>query len=306
MTEHNRKLVIIGNGFDLAHGLKTKGRDFREYLQNANEELLYFLESCARIDLWSDFERSLGHLDRKEIYTEELDGFDMIKNDEDEGRNHQVADRIRNIEDLIIDDTKRYLNSWILSIDTEVTPFQNIKKILNDAKVVSFNYTSTLETTYNLPSDNIIYLHGKAEIIQPRNQDDYFCPEPVPELVIGHGENVEPIDPGTYASSMSDEIVLDEVFSEGHRDILVELKKDTSKYMSRLNDVLCPMKEIYIIGHSLSEIDGPYFRAIARYVRPDTSIYVTYFGDDDLQRKRDVVQDYFFDGSCLFKKLEEL
>ena len=306
MTLQNNKLVIIGNGFDLAHGLETKWNDFKGYLQDCNEELFHYLESCSHINLWSDFERALGHLDRREIYANELYSFDMIKNDEDEGRNHQVADRIRNIEDLIIDDTKRYLNSWILSIDTKVAPFQNIQNILNDAKVVSFNYTSTLETTYNLSSDNIIYLHGKAEIIQPRNQDDYFCPEPIPELVIGHGEDVEPIDPGTYANSMSDEIVLDEVFSEGHRDILVELKKDTSKYMPRLYNVLRPIEEIYIIGHSLSEIDGPYFKEIALHTQPNTSIYVTYYGDKDLRQKKRLIKDYFTLGNFYFKKIEEL
>ena len=59
-------LYILGNGFDLAHGLKTRYSDFRDYLakkqRNKISSLLDTLESVYDQDkLWSDFERALGN-----------------------------------------------------------------------------------------------------------------------------------------------------------------------------------------------------------------------------------------------------
>lgn len=65
------RLFIIGNGFDLAHGLKTKYEDFRKYLEENNENFLYRLEYmygfCRESNkkyvekyLWQDFEKNLG------------------------------------------------------------------------------------------------------------------------------------------------------------------------------------------------------------------------------------------------------
>lgn len=307
---HKKNLIIIGNGFDLAHGLETRWSNFKEYLSLFNEELLHYLEQCAENDLWSDFEKGLGKLNRKKIYANELSDFDCIKNDDDDGRNHQMADRIRNVEDLIIDDTKRTLNNWILSIDVNVTPFENLKQILNGALVITFNYTQTLEMTYGLNSSNIVYLHGKAESIPSRTKDDYFAPDPVPDIVIGHGEDVTPVDVGSFANGMSDEIVLDEVEIEGHRDILIELKKDTSRYMHRIDYILNSMDSfdnIYIIGHSLSPIDAPYFNAIASCTNAKTHIYVTYCPElENKQKKESKVKQFFHSNLITVKEIEEL
>lgn len=309
-----KNLVIIGNGFDLAHNLKTKWSDFKDYLCQFNIELLDILEGCItteiKNDLWSDFEKNLGKINRKEIYAEELFGFDMIKNDEDERRNHQMADRIRYIEDLIIDGTKRTLNNWILSIDVNVHPFKNIQRILKNAQVISFNYTSTLETSYDISPNNIVYLHGKAVELSYDTSHDYFESKPVPKIVVGHGEKIEPIDIGTFADDMSDEIVLDEVQSEGHRDVLLELKKDTVKYISRLNHILSSMDDydnIYIIGHSLSDIDAPYFHNIASRIAAHTKIFVTYFKDGETKsEKKDRVKHFFPQNEVLFEEIENL
>lgn len=307
---HKKNLIIIGNGFDLAHGLETRWSNFKEYLSLFNEELLYYLEQCAENDLWSDFEKGLGKLNHKEIYANELSDFDCIKNDDDDGRNHQMADRIRNVEDLIIDDTKRTLNNWILSIDVNVTPFENLKQILNGALVITFNYTQTLEMTYGLNSSNIVYLHGKVESIPSRTKDDYFAPDPVPDIVIGHGEDVTPVDVGLFANGMSDEIVLDEVETEGHRDILMELKKDTSRYMHRIDYILNSMNSfdnIYIIGHSLSLIDAPYFNAIASCTNVKTHIYITYCPElESEQEKESQVRQFFPSNSITVKEIKLL
>ena len=59
-------LVIVGNGFDLWHGLPTSYADFKIFLEN-NGNHKNFLEDISKyIDesaLWSDFEHALGEID---------------------------------------------------------------------------------------------------------------------------------------------------------------------------------------------------------------------------------------------------
>lgn len=89
------KLYIIGNGFDLAHGLGTEYKQFRTYLSENEEEFLYDFErlygyypfdpdeyhiprnrqeevlkqhnEMIEAQLWKDFEDSLGKPDEGEI-----------------------------------------------------------------------------------------------------------------------------------------------------------------------------------------------------------------------------------------------
>ncbi|WP_274518647.1 AbiH family protein [Streptococcus mutans] len=58
-------LFIIGNGFDLAHGLPTKfNPDFKEIAEK-NESNPYFWElyQTEEADIWSDFENLLAKPD---------------------------------------------------------------------------------------------------------------------------------------------------------------------------------------------------------------------------------------------------
>ena len=57
------RLYIIGNGFDLHHGLKSRYWDFKLYLENKDKDLLEKLEEYFSSDsLWSDFEGTLEYL----------------------------------------------------------------------------------------------------------------------------------------------------------------------------------------------------------------------------------------------------
>ena len=62
----NTILYIIGNGFDLHHGLKTSYADFREYIKIVNDELYQKLQKYVfneNDDLQSDFENALANFD---------------------------------------------------------------------------------------------------------------------------------------------------------------------------------------------------------------------------------------------------
>ena len=60
-----KDLVVIGNGFDIFHGIKSSYWQFKEYLENIDE--VGFKESLEKYintdELWSSFEYVLGGLD---------------------------------------------------------------------------------------------------------------------------------------------------------------------------------------------------------------------------------------------------
>jgi len=73
-------LLIIGNGFDLSHGLHTCYNDFKEYLYETDSVLYDLLKNKMSDFLWSNFEEDLGYLDFSDeisyYYREIEDGFD--------------------------------------------------------------------------------------------------------------------------------------------------------------------------------------------------------------------------------------
>ena len=67
------RLFIIGNGFDLAHGLKTSYENFRQYLLNVENiqtpgenfcpnDILQLISRCAGTARWCDIETDLGYV----------------------------------------------------------------------------------------------------------------------------------------------------------------------------------------------------------------------------------------------------
>ena len=305
----NKKIVIIGNGFDLAHNLETKWSDFRNYLEIYDSDLFCLLNQNASEKLWSDFEKDLGHFNLNRFYENQLKNFDCIKNDEDDGNSHHKANQIRHRENQIIDGIKKTLNDWILSIDTTADALPNVAKILDHAKIITFNYTSTLEETYNIAKSDIIYLHGKAtENLRSSSQKDWED-DPIPEIVVGHGEKVFPTDITEFAYSASDKIVLGEV-EEDHRDILLELRKDTSQYMHRITDCLCQAEtydELFIIGHSLSDIDAPYFNTISSYTNSNTKIFTTFHPPyENITQKKNRVRHFFPENNITVQEINQL
>ena len=64
------KLYIIGNGFDLMHGMKTSYSDSKDWLLSVGcteivEELqsIYKIQENEECVLWADFEKALGEYD---------------------------------------------------------------------------------------------------------------------------------------------------------------------------------------------------------------------------------------------------
>ena len=261
-------LWIIGNGFDIAHGLNTKYNNFKEFLNEYNPDLKNVLEDgCNDSDLlWSRFEEALGYLDYAyllDVYRDEVDiGLDspglcahnMIQT---------IVDIRRTLESL-----PDALNEWISTIDVtdiDQLPLINTYMIDSDNYFINFNYTNTLECVYNIDYTHIYYIHGS------QYHEDL--------LVLGHAG---PVYPSNY-----DEVNGDVIYSPSEQaaidfsmDELIELddekeciremlRKDSHESLHNLNQFLerygSQINRIISFGFSYGEADMLYIRSIINY-----------------------------------------
>ena len=154
------KLYIIGNGFDLAHNLPTRYSDFKEYVRNHNAELFSELNNIyGENDLWSDFEKALGHPNKEYI---------------------DKPDKVFGIKNIIgrefANDIKNELGSWISTIKYNF--IQKQFDLSDEDLYLSFNYTDTLNAVYRINDKRIKFIHGFVA--------KHFFGE---HLIIGHNNN---------------------------------------------------------------------------------------------------------------------
>ena len=119
-----------------------------------------------------------------------------------------------------------------------------------DTQFITFNYTSTLQSVYGIEDARVFHIHGRTE-----SNDD---------LIFGHGENVA--EPPEFDEDGESTGFMFSDAESAARYPIVALKKPVDKVLKNSNsyfEQLNGIVEIVIVGHSLNDIDQPYFRRIA-------------------------------------------
>lgn len=151
---------LIGNGFDLNLGLKTKYADFYKYYLSLPEDglseiILQFRQDLEiNIENWSDLELALGSYLEKFEDTSIKDIIELFNDIQD-----SLADYInmQDVEFSVSDDDKKKLNRDLFFPEDYLTPRekrdlnqykQKISLGIYEANVIIFNYTRTFEMLY--------------------------------------------------------------------------------------------------------------------------------------------------------------
>jgi hypothetical protein len=263
-------LYIIGNGFDLMHGVRSSYYAFRDTL-GKNSALLHALEDFLTLeDIWADFEEALAYFNINAmsngfIVDSFLDIAGAYDEDADASEFFQAIDAAANPIMTVVSELPRRFRMWVetLSLGTDDRPLKDILR--KDGKILCFNYTEFVETLYGFSEDNICYIHGC------RRKKKYF---PKERLILGHmpreDEYLYDFDDDSQKwikdplkLSMID-IAQDNVIkliSEGDE----ALTKNCSDIIHAQNKFFAGLNKIeYIvtIGHSLSLVDWDYFYEI--------------------------------------------
>lgn len=288
LSNPEQALFIIGNGFDLMHGIPSSYWDFQKSLGKHNE-LRYYLETYIKCDnLWSDFENNLAHLDAGamlDVVDMWLQIYDAYDPDAKAADYYSAIDIAMLPIEIITDKLPKRFRQWVdsLVIDPQKKPLANL--LYPSARYLSFNYTDTLEISYDVPATSINYIHGCR-----KNKKD--------SLILGHVPDVDYLDEYQPAQGLVPQYqskrknaLLDNAMDIGATQWISYYDEQTTKHTPEIIesnrpywDLMTDIESIVTIGHSLAKVDYPYFSEIVRYNNGKAEWYIGYHSSQDLQR----------------------
>lgn len=259
-------LHIIGNGFDLWHGLPTSYDQFYQFAKDKLDEM----ESFFLIDItfgrpWSDFENNLGHFDWKEFY-DVHNHLDFAAEDFRPSYAFGLEDDLTEQANTLVDTIKECFHDWIAQIDVSLASRK--MSFSGTDLFLTFNYTSTLQLVYGIDGENVLHIHGRSDTFD--------------DLIFGHG------------AMMEEEPELDEN-GDSNRTMFSDAE-NAAKYpfyalQKQVNDIidknsiffhsLDGISTISVIGHSLNDIDLPYLEEVARNTKGAKWLVYCYKPEDE-------------------------
>lgn len=274
------RLYIIGNGFDLAHGLPTKYWDYHEFLKQKGETWMmnmleyYFgnVQGETSNILWSDLERALGVYNLKAIY-------DFLR----EGHTLDEDHITRSIEEVeaevqyhfvgICEKFSETFTEWCESIDLKgAVPLKCFNFNATD-RFLTFNYSDTLEKVYDIVEGQLVHIHGRA------SKGD--------ELIVGHN------NPASMPKNIKEDFYDHEANYRAIVDTVNRLEKKTGLIIGRHRvffDGLVNVDEVVVIGHSIAGVDMPYFRKVKKCVDANAKWEFSYHSSKEIEHIDDVAK----------------
>lgn len=288
----NKTFFVIGNGFDLYHGIKSKYSDFKQYLLNSygNEvkqmdELFkaHILkrginQNINQIEYWSSFE------ELTEVFN------DLAANDVFKSKIQQSFSTVSGLQAQnylqFAEIIRGMFGEWAKQIDiSKINPKLLLEKNKNNNFYLTFNYTRVLEECYQIAGGKICHIHGSVSnpesIIvgfDKTNNQKYAIPPPNEQEEKFHITRVGDVD-----SRNADKRIA-QIRSMYFKDCAgnIEYCKNTFNMIASFNQTV-------IIGLSCGEEDQKYISEIlkrSRYI-----IYI-YYNNSDKQRFEKISYEY--------------
>ncbi|EMM9640901.1 MULTISPECIES: bacteriophage abortive infection AbiH family protein [Morganellaceae] len=277
------RLYIIGNGFDIRHGLPTGYKHFKSYVAKNDQELYDSIEEYIPAgDEWNELESALGEIDY-ELILQNSEMFLASYNTDDwsDAYHHDYQYEVDKITRMLSARLKKQFADWVkgINIADADNSEQYIPPIPRESLYFSFNYTNTLQQIYAVPDEQIIHIHGNC------SYDD--------DLILGHSFRVEKSlnpyigpDQDTRIAEAYDSI--DEYFGNTFKpseDIIEDIIKEKRVFFSSLKNV----DEVIVLGHSLAEVDGKYFAEINKSIQENARWIVALYRGEE---KSGSLEDY--------------
>lgn len=311
----------VAMSFNLYWGPRTLWNSF-ERPQDIEQCLLYnpknYHNNNWTVDhLWADFECYLAELNREKVMT--LADWYLPKIDEDDDRFSYAEyflpiDRIREQIYFTTFEMRYRFHKWINTLHYEHRFRKKMLPLDHKALYLNFNYTLFLESEYHIPREQICYIHGSR-------RDKYGSlvlghsegPELAYEKWIHKNQNQRRFRPNlkdkkgrwyandrlTYLSYFledetkgnwrllirfyAQEAVQEAI--EGYYENSMKRTHSIIEHHQSFFNSLKDVKKIVILGHSLSEVDMPYFDKIADSIMKDRVEWeISYHTQDDINR----------------------
>ena len=276
-----KHLYIIGNGFDIFTGLKTKYADFRYWLENNYPFIFENMRDAYDIDgeWWNDFEAQLGKLDVKAYvsrYTPPEKTMEEIlveakKRRELEKKHNlpsslQVDTPCANRLSGLLDVLQYCFERWVEDSQRMIPETKFIKIEKENSFFINFNYTDVLQALYEIPEERVLHIHGRAS-----NRE---------RLIFGHNIHL-------FEGGYSDE--------DKTRFELSCYEKNPYEHIyehEELPDKLKDVESVHIYGFSFSPVDEDYIDWIFKNVPREAQWEISWYSDTDLKRINTFLMNY--------------
>ena len=289
-------LYIIGNGFDLHFGLKTKTEDFAKNLRN---QCLYN-EIDDALDIlnfygvdWHEYEQSLNDIDLDEIeFQNEIQP--NYLSDRESDRDGGICNMQMYVDGLseAINTALEQMTAYADYDARKLSAMYGKKTLFQSGDaILTFNYTSTVEYLFFVPDKvPISHIHG--------------CYADGNRLMFGYKSNANSYGP-TWPSI--DEENWDYYLSE-QRQVVYKFYDNWKKQIQveKLNAFLSDCSNtdrVTVLGHSMSAVDAQYMERIEKALCPKVW-KISYYRPEDIEKIKQ--QSYSFESKMVFATMEEL
>ena len=267
-------LFLIGNGFDINLGMKTKYADFYKYYASikSTSSLILNLKKEIENDVenWSDLELAFGKHKKNLKSTEEFDeAFEDIEDN--------LADYLGGIEnkfDISKIDTKKlypYLvfpeNSLPQADRNELLRFKN--KWANkqwNISIITFNYTKTLENLLNYDGKHVQINSHLSDVNQP--------------ILIQRIEHIHGFIDDRMVLGVNDVSQISNNDFHNNQEVLESLvKQDCNKAQKHTIDDRCKglvsnANLICIFGSSIGDTDKMWWENVGEQLKKDCKLII--------------------------------
>ncbi len=274
-------LYIVGNGFDLHHRIRSSYRAFGEYLKGHDRATYNVVERYFYVDseFWAEFEEQLADRD---ALIDHASNWLVSYGAEDwrDASHHDFQYEIGQDVEAISKTLRLRFGEWVRQLRIpDPSEIASIRlPIDQSATYLNFNYTPSLQRLYGVPDAHILHIHGAATDSDAR-------------LVLGHGwepeEHPDPYrferDPeGADMRVIEGQRIIDDYFRETFKPT-AEIIRDNAAFFGGLLQV----ERVFVMGHSVSSVDHPYFREVIRNIDTDHVTWkISHFDDLNGLRER--------------------
>lgn len=288
-----RPLIIVGNGFDLYHGISSSYLQFKDYLLKNHDDLHDVLERYLHLDAeeeWNHLETNLAYLDADDLLEEMKIFIGDYSGEWKDSMYYDFQYEVDRVTSKLGTEMLRVFRDWIMQLD--ISHLSNTSKLQlpKNAWYLNFNYTDSLEKLYGIDPNNILYIHGKANIsnssvILGHAWDNHT------EATIKEPPTYEDFVDGNYATEEDwqwTEAVqsIQYYFATTYKNS-AEIIEANIDFFEKFREV----NEVYVMGHSMSPVDESYFSFVAKSIPAQKVKWIiSYYKKEDVDNCKKTLQ----------------
>jgi hypothetical protein len=268
-------LYVVGNGFDLHHGIPSAYKDFGGFVKAYDRELYGLIEMYFAVDdeFWSDFEARLAEFD-DDALIEESSNFLVSYGAEDwsDSAHHDYQVEVDRVVRALSVGLKAAFAQWIRRLaipDPSAIPLK-LLRLDTGATFLTFNYTASLTAIYGIGRSRVVHIHGDAAAADA-------------ELILGHawapdhrGTSEDTEDADTRVAEGN--LIIDRYFEQTFKPTAQIIAAHRSFF-----EGLRGTQQVIVMGHRIADVDLPSFEEVVRHVdAANTRWRISYYRDSDI------------------------